>query len=159
VNDTREEEKTDGTVEPIVMTDEEKDRFTAALMQALRGPESVTDPVTDPATDSASDPAADHVTDPITDPANEPGVEPATEPVKKSRFPLDPPLTDAQIRKWVIELDAAKDEILSDVKKGLTTYLTNDCQAFYVKNRRRFMYALGDRFTLEWAHKYPEFLP
>ena len=81
------------------------------------------------------------------------------EPVKKSRFPLDPPLTDAQIRKWVIELDAAKDEILSDVQKGLTTYLTNDYQAFYVENRRRFMYALGDRFTPEWALKYPEFLP
>ena len=32
-------------------------------------------------------PAADHVTDPTTGPA--------TEPVKKSRFPLDPPLTDA----------------------------------------------------------------
>lgn len=93
-------------------------------------------------------PAADHVTDPTTGPA--------TEPVKNSRFPLDPPLTDAQIRKWVIELDAAKDEILSDVQKGLTTYLTND---FYVKNRRRFMYALGDRFTPEWALKYPEFLP
>ena len=114
---------------------------------------------TDPATDPAADPVADAVTDPATDPAIEPGAEPATEPVKKSQFPLDPPFTDAQIRKWVIELDAVKDEILSDVQKGLTTYLTNDYQAFYVENRRRFMYALGDRFTPEWALKYPEFLP
>ena len=151
VNDTREEEKTDGTVEPIVMTDEEKDRFTTALMRAFRGLEAVTDP--------AADPVAGAVTDPATEPGAEPGAEPATEPVKKSQFPLDPPFTDAQIRKWVVELDAVKDEILSDVQKGLTTCLTNDCQAFYVENRRHFMYVLGDRFTPEWALKYPEFLP